>query len=149
VAKLTSIVLTGANAQIVALTAQEYLRDLQFTIMQNDHLFLSPLDLLQGTFNIDGGKLLDLTNKWLGGGLEALRGDLGPLAGLEFGVIDQPELSIAKILGVVDPAFQDYEINYFADADSFMANALPQDSQRFKFCSRVAGKDRFVYRKRA
>lgn len=117
---LNTRALTGGQAVEAALDViGEMLNALQ-NIVEESRLWLSPLDIAQQNYPIDGSKAYDLLSIWSTGGWKALIPELGFIGrGDASGGVDKRDIAAALKLSATDHAVK-----------SVLERLLPQDSPR-------------------
>ena len=161
--KLSSLVIPGDLVEGLIYEAVEKVLDAADRIAYNGFYWVDTVDLLQGATGLSAVSLAGLLRGTVHGGLAApptLKDD-GFRQGLGFLV---EFVNAAGRLGgadtrngleSIDPGFEAVKNNFdYGGESAFMRKEIRQASlfqhnSRFKFCSRVAGGDRFVYWKRS
>jgi hypothetical protein len=165
VVKLTSQVIKASDAVELARRAVNLVLFAADTIASNGIYFLGTADILFGSTGLDAPNLAHLLRGWAEGEVVTLPGGATFVAdGLEYLARNVNLSSI--IAGVTSPAalvrqatefifLEQSILHLLADKDqktspyNIAQFLLNQDAPKFNFCSRVAGRDHFIYRKRA
>jgi len=163
VTKLSSVVVPGDLVEGLIYEAVEKVLDAADRITYNGYFFVDTADLLQGATGLSAVSLAGLLRGTVHGGLAVaptLKDD-GFRQGLAF-LIEYVNaagrfggLTTRTAFENQDPGWEVVKNNFdFGGESAFMrkeirAGSLYQKNARFKFCSRVAGGDRFVYWKRS